>query len=203
MVVRSISLSCLLVAVLLGQDPYGRITGRVVDSAGAIVPGAGIRARNIESNLVTNATSDSQGNYEARNLIPGQYELVIEMKGFKRYQRGPIEVRLGDVLTVDIAMELGAVSDSITVTEEAPLLESASASVGQVVDRKRLLDLPIPSSNPTYLIQVVPGIMTNTAPSGNWQVNQTGASSAFPRTEQRSIQPSSRSMECRRCRRET
>ena len=179
MTLRYIPFSALAAALLLSQDPYGRITGRIVDSAGAVVPGASIRVTNTESNVAVAAASDSQGNYEARNLIPGNYKIVVEMQGFKRYQRGPIEVRVGDVLTVDIAMELGAVSDSVTVTGEAPLLESASASVGQVVDRRRLLDLPIPSSNPTYLVQIVPGIMTNTAPSGNWQVNQTGASSAF------------------------
>ena len=97
LILRYVSLGYLVTVALFGQDPYGRITGRVVDSAGAIVPGASIRANNIESNLVTNATSDSQGNFEARDLIPGQYELVVEMKGFRRYQRGPIEVRLGDV----------------------------------------------------------------------------------------------------------
>src|SRR5690349_9294556 len=89
------------------QDPYGRITGRIADSAGAVIPGAGIRVTNIETNVAVNAASDSRGNYEARNLIPGQYRIVVEMKGFKRYQRGPLEVRVGDVLAVDVGLELG------------------------------------------------------------------------------------------------
>ena len=132
-------------AALHAQGPYGRITGRVVDSGGAVVPGTGIRVKNIETNVVTDATSDSQGNYEARNLIPGSYEVAAEMKGFKHYQRGPIEVRVGDVLAVDIGLELGVVSENVMVTTEAPLLESASASLGQVIDRRRLLASPCPA----------------------------------------------------------
>src|ERR1700680_4452748 len=114
------------VTALFAQDPYGRITGRVVDSAGAVVPGVSVRVRNTETNVETGVNSDSQGNYEARNLVPGQYQVVAETHGFKRYQRGPIEVRVGDVLTVDIGLEVGDVSESVTVTAEAPLLEAAT-----------------------------------------------------------------------------
>lgn len=69
---RGLCLGCFFVVALLAQDPYGRITGRVVDAGGAVVPGASIRVTNVQTNVVTNAASDSQGNYEARNLIPGQ-----------------------------------------------------------------------------------------------------------------------------------
>jgi hypothetical protein len=164
---------------MLAQDPFGRIGGRVVDSTGAVIPGAGIKVTNIDTNVVTNAASDSQGNYQARNLIPGRYELVVETKGFKGYRRGPLEVRVGDILTVDIRMELGVISESIMVTSEAPLLEAASASQGQVVDQRRLEDLPMPSSAAMYLTQLIPGIIQTTPPSGNWQINQAGNMSNF------------------------
>src|ERR1700681_4456959 len=88
------------VTALFAQDPYGRITGRVMDSAGAVVPGVSVRVKNTESNVETDVNSDSQGNYEARNLVPGLYQVAAETRGFKRYLRGPIEVRVGDVLTV-------------------------------------------------------------------------------------------------------
>ena len=65
----------------------------MADSSGALVPGANVRVKNTETNLETDINSDSQGNYEARNLIPGQYEVVVETPGFKRYRRAPIEVR--------------------------------------------------------------------------------------------------------------
>ncbi len=122
MSLRLCSLICLSFLTLFAQDPYGRITGRIVDSAGAVVPGASIRVTNVDTNVATTTASDSAGNYEARNLIPGLYNIVAESNGFKRYQRGPIELRVGDILTIDVALELGAVTDSITVTSEAPLI---------------------------------------------------------------------------------
>jgi hypothetical protein len=163
----------------MAQGPYGRIVGRIVDSTGATVVGATVRVTNTESNVATNAASDSQGNYEARNLIPGHYVVVVESQGFKHFQRGPIEVRVGDVLPIDIGLELGAVTENVTVTDEAPLLDAATASVGQLVDRDRLMSLPMPSSNPMYLMALVPGVVQTVAPSGNWQVNQFSGSSSF------------------------
>jgi hypothetical protein len=176
---RHISLLCISAFVLLAQDPYGRITGRVVDSAAAVVPGVNIRVANIETSVVTSTVSDSAGNYEARDLVPGHYTITAETKGFKRYLRGPVEVRVGDVLTIDIAMELGAVTDSVTVTAEAPLIEAASSSLSQIVDKQRLEDLPMPSDAAMYLTQLAPGIVQTTPPSGNWQINQAGNMSNF------------------------
>jgi uncharacterized surface anchored protein len=133
--------------MLFAQDPYGRVTGRVVDSQGAAVAGVAVKVANVETNVSTNTISDSAGSYDVRNLIPGRYKMVIEVQGFKRYERGPFEVRVGDALTIEVALEVGAVTESITVTAEAPMLESASASVGQVVDSRRVQDLPMPSSD--------------------------------------------------------
>ncbi|MEK7404959.1 MAG: TonB-dependent receptor [Acidobacteriota bacterium] len=169
----------LVVVSLVAQGPYGRVTGRITDSAGAVVPGAAVKVTNLGTNVVTSTASDSQGNYEARNLIPGQYKLVVEMQGFRTYERGPIEVRVGDVLTVDAGLQLGVVSDSVTVTAEAPLLDSASASLGQVIDNRRVRDLPMPYANPMYLIRLATGIISTTAPTANWAINQPEGISGF------------------------
>jgi len=93
------------------------------------------------------------------------------MQGFKRYERGPIELRVGDVLTVEIALELGAPTESVTITAEAPLLESATASVGQVIDSRRVQDLPTPASSVIYLTQLAPGIIPTTPPTSDWAPN--------------------------------
>ena len=164
---------------LTAQTPYGRVTGRVVDSAGAVVPGAAVRVVNTETNVATTTASDSQGVYEALNLVPGNYRLTVEMQGFKRYERGPIEVRLGDVLAVDVDLQLGLVTDSVTVTSEAPLLEAGNAVIGQLIDGRRLIELPLPYDNPMYLNQLTPGVTSTTPPTGNWQLNQVGNSSAI------------------------
>jgi len=83
---------------LLAQNPYGRITGRITDSAGALVPNASVRVANVDTNVATHTASNAEGNYELANLNPGQYRVVVELTGFKRYERGPLEVRVGDVL---------------------------------------------------------------------------------------------------------
>ena len=73
---------------LSAQTTYGRIMGRLVDTTGAVVPGAAVRITNVATNVATNLTSDSQGNYDARTLIPGNYRVNVEVQGFKGYQRG-------------------------------------------------------------------------------------------------------------------
>jgi hypothetical protein len=93
------------------------------------------------------------------------------MQGFKKHERGPIELRVGDVLAIEVGLEVGAVSDSVTVTDEAPMLESASASVGQVVDSRRVQDLPSPGSSVIYLAQLTPGVIPTTAPTADWAPN--------------------------------
>src|SRR5439155_12505879 len=89
-------------AGLFAQSPYGRVSGRIVDSADAVVPGANVRVINIGTGVVIKVARDSQGNYDSRNLLPGLYRILVEMQGFKRYQQQPIEVRVGDVLHIDI-----------------------------------------------------------------------------------------------------
>ena len=162
---------------LSAQNPYGRITGRVTDSAGALVPGATVRAINIATNVTTTTVTSAQGNYELLNLNPGDYRVEVEHQGFKHYARGPIEVRVGDVLSVDTALELGAVTERITVTGETPLLEAASASLGQVVDSRRILDLPLSGANPLYLTQLTPGVISTTPPTHGWLPAAVDASS--------------------------
>ncbi|MEK7407671.1 MAG: carboxypeptidase regulatory-like domain-containing protein [Acidobacteriota bacterium] len=153
---------------LLAQNPYGRITGRITDSAGALAPGASVRAVNLDTNVTASAASNEEGNYEVLNLNPGRYQIAVELQGFKRYERGPIELRVGDVLSIDVALELGAIAESVTVTTEAPLLESATASLGQVIDNRRIQDLPLPGASPMYLTQLTPGIVSTNPPTHGW-----------------------------------
>ncbi len=101
-------------ATLVAQNPYGRITGRVTDSAGALVPGVTVRVIHESTNVATATASNAEGNYEALNLNPGRYRLVAELSGFKRYERGPIEVRVGDVLNVLVEMEIGTLTESVS-----------------------------------------------------------------------------------------
>ena len=177
---RRLPLACFLAAAtLLAQNPYGRITGRVVDSSNAVVAGAKLDAVRIETNVVSSTVSNAGGNFELLNLIPGQYRLTVEFPGFKRHERGPLEVRLGDVLSVPIQLEVGVQAESVTVTAEAPLLESASASVNQVINSRRLNDMPTPSGAVTYQMLTMPGVIT-TIPVGQiWGMEARNQHNSF------------------------
>lgn len=171
----------LLAGGLCAQVATGRITGHITDSSGAVVPGASVKSINVRTNVEISTVSTSDGDFNLLNLIPGQYRLVVEMAGFKRYERGPIELRVGDELTIPVSLQLGSQAESVTVTSEAPLLEAASAGTGQVVDSRRLEELPLPASNPLVTTIMAANItMLNSptstfTPDGNDQVTYTAA----------------------------
>jgi Carboxypeptidase regulatory-like domain/TonB dependent receptor len=154
---------------LLAQDPRGKMLGLVTDASGGLVPGAKITATQIDMNTHLSALSNASGNYELPYLVPGPYQVVVTASGFKRYTRGPVEVRVGDSITVDIQLEVGAVTESVEVRAEAPLLETSSASVAQVMDRHDLSNLPMAEGNPSYLVYLAPGVQgTGISPSDTW-----------------------------------
>jgi hypothetical protein len=159
----------LLIAVCAcAQDPRGRLIGLVTDASGAVVPGAAVTAIHLEMNTRATTRSNETGYYELPYLLPGIYRVVVEMQGFKRYQREPIEIRVGETVTLNVSLELGTVGETVTVTAEAPMLESASASLGSVIERKMLEDLPIAGGSVTYLARLVPGVTSGQAPGHNW-----------------------------------
>jgi hypothetical protein len=152
----------------VAQDARGRIVGIVTDASGAVVPGAAVTATHLEMNTRASSKSNDAGNYELPYLLPGVYRVVVELEGFKRYQREPIEVRVGDAITLNVPLELGAVSDTVSVTAEAPMLESTSASISMVIDRRMLEDLPMAGGSITYLARLTPGVTSGQAPGHNW-----------------------------------
>lgn len=151
---------CLLLfaGLTTAQEFRGSITGRVMDGAGAVVPGAQISATNTATNASVWATADESGDYTILFLTPGKYNVTVEATGFKKLLRQAIEVRVGDKLTLDLTLEVGEVAETVTVTTNAPLLEAATASSGQVVDRRRIAELPLSDGNPFVLSRLAPGI---------------------------------------------
>ncbi|MCI0724357.1 MAG: carboxypeptidase regulatory-like domain-containing protein, partial [Acidobacteria bacterium] len=153
---------CLLLAavsgVVLAQDTRGLITGRILDPSGATMPGATITLTNMATNVALSTKSNEAGKYEILYVLPGTYRLTAELAGFKRLVRDDIEMRIADRLQIDIGLEIGEVSQNLTVTAETPLLEASTASMGQVVDQKRIADLPVAHGNPYLLIGLSAGV---------------------------------------------
>ncbi len=148
----------LLVIPIAAQEFRGSIIGRVTDSAGAAVQGAQVTVVNLRTNVSASMTTDDAGSYRAVYLTPGQYTIMVEAPGFKKLVRQGIEVRVNDQLNLDFNLEVGTVQEIVNVTASAPLLEAVSASSGQVIDDRRISELPLSDGNPFVLSRLVPGV---------------------------------------------
>ena len=116
---------------LHAQEYRGTITGRVIDAQDAVIPGAKITATNVNTGSRSETVSGHDGQYTIPFLPPGEYRIIVESQGFKRYVREGFSVGAGEREALDIKLEVGQVSDSVTITAESPLLETASASAGR------------------------------------------------------------------------
>jgi hypothetical protein len=105
----------------------------------------------------TGATNNA-GNYTIPFLSPGTYRISAEVSGFKRFVREGVQVRVSETVALPIRMELGALTETVQVTAESPVLETADASLGQVIDQRRAMELPITAGNPLQLMLLAPGI---------------------------------------------
>src|SRR5260370_40876052 len=136
----------------MGQEPRGSIAGQILDPNGSVIAGAKVTITNTETAQTLRLTSNEAGSYTAPLLGIGRYSLEVENPGFKRVVKENVEVRVSDRLQIDIAMEVGAVSESVVVAEATPLLQTAEASLGQLIDSRRVDELPIAHGNPFHLI---------------------------------------------------
>ncbi|MDX2031167.1 MAG: carboxypeptidase-like regulatory domain-containing protein [Blastocatellia bacterium] len=161
-------LFCVLSLSLPGvaQESRAVIVGRVTDASGGAVPGARVTAKSLDTNITTSSICNAEGGFQLNYLQPGPYRISAEMTGFKTTLRESIDVRVGDRLALDFTLEVGAVSDTVSITAEAPLLDTSSATTGMVIDGKRAAELPMVGGNAFYLSRLSPGVMTSGGRSG-------------------------------------
>ena len=155
-------LSVLLASSGLAQEARGTIQGRVTDQSGGVVPGARVDVTNVATGVVTDTTSNEQGSYRVPFLIPGQYRVAVSLDGFGRFQSPDIEVHVADVLTVDAVLPAGQVTDEVTVSAAPVAIDRSSASLGQVVDTRRISELPIREGSAVELVILAPGVANTT-----------------------------------------
>jgi outer membrane receptor protein involved in Fe transport len=146
-----------LAAVTFAQDVTARVDGQVVDPAGAVVTKATVTLTNTKTGEVRTVESDSSGNYTLTPIQPGTYDLSVKAQGFKEYLSKGLELSVNDRKTINIPLETGAVSESVTVTAEAPLIQT-TATVGDVVENRRVVELPLNNRNFMQLLTLVPGV---------------------------------------------
>jgi hypothetical protein len=133
----------LIAAAASAQTDRGTITGTVTDSARAVIPSASIEAKNTESGAVYLVKTTVTGNYTLPQLPPGTYQLSVTVPGFKQFVRTGITVMSAQTLRIDVTLEVGNITETVTVNADAPLLRTESGDLSHNVTSQRLNDLPV------------------------------------------------------------
>ena len=174
----SLSLATLLVfnSISLAQSAYGNLRGSVVDQAGATISNAKVTLLEEATGVTRSAVTTSSGEYTFANINPNTYTVIVEQAGFKKTERKGIIVGTQQFVTSDIKLDVGDVTQSIMVNEESPLIETATASQGQVVDHQKLIDLPNLGRNPFMMSRLSPTVTQVGNPAYNRMQDQSGSS---------------------------
>jgi hypothetical protein len=163
-------------ATLYAQSYYGGIRGVVQDPNGGAVANAKVSLINEGTSETRSALTNGAGEYIYSEVVPATYSLVSEAPGFKKFERKGIIVGTQQQVQVDLKLEVGQVSESVQVTEAAPLVETANASQGQVLDNQKLSDLPNLGRNPFMMSKIVQNVVQVGPPAYNRMEDQSGSS---------------------------
>jgi Carboxypeptidase regulatory-like domain len=167
----------LVVVLFLGasiaraQVVSGEITGIAADSSGAVIQGATVIATNVQTNVATQVETNSSGVFRVFGLIPGNYTLTLEKPNFKKFVRENVAVSVDTVVRVDPTLQLGEITESVTVTGAAPMLKTDKADVSETIGTRQVEDLPTIGRNITRLVQLAPGAVQNSSQLTGWPEN--------------------------------
>src|ERR1700680_720133 len=156
-----------------GQGSNGEILGAVTDQSGGNVIGATVTVTDVARGIPRNLTTDQAGEYVASDLPPGTYTVRVEAKGFKVFERQNILLEVGKELRVDAVLQTGSASETVTVTEEVPLLDTTTTTLGGTISNEIINDLPLNGRNYQNLLTLRPG--TSIYPGGGpWTQTTNG-----------------------------
>ncbi|MBI4483405.1 MAG: TonB-dependent receptor [Acidobacteria bacterium] len=164
------SLLFVLSSNLFAQLTTGTISGTVTDTTGGVIPGAQITVKNTDTGVARSLVTDAGGRYEAPSLPLGNYEVTAELSGFQTTIRRGIGLTVGRHAVVDLVLQVGEITQAVTVTGEAALVETTTATVSNLVDEKRVGDLPLNNRDLTQLTFLQPGVL---------QIPTSGAQGVF------------------------
>ncbi|HEV2382418.1 MAG TPA: TonB-dependent receptor [Terriglobia bacterium] len=155
---------CFLLPSTAKAQATGSVSGYVKDASGASIAEAKVTATLVSRGTSSSALTDAEGFYNFVALEPGPYTLRIEQTGFQTYVRGGLDLTVNQNLRVDVDLQLGAVTSTVTVTSAAPLVDTTSGTVSSLVDDRRIVDLPLDGRNVMSLAELVPGVLSVKAP---------------------------------------
>jgi hypothetical protein len=172
--IRVSGLVCLLLAVcvpVFSQTTTGRIMGSVTDQSDATVAGASVVVTDVQRGTARTVTTDPSGDYVLPGLQPGVYKVRAEAKGFKAVERVNIVVEVAQDVRVDVSLPTGQVSETVVVTEEVPLVNTVSSTLGGTLSNAEINDLPLNGRNYENLLQLRPGVARY--PGGGFSTTST------------------------------
>jgi hypothetical protein len=177
--VALLALVCALGAIAAwSQGATGGITGVVADHSGAVIPGATVTATNLSTEFVRTTVSDSNGKFLLPLLDPGTYRVEVVVPGFNKLTREPIVVQITEIAALgQLVLDIGSTTKTVTVTGEAQLLQTESATTGNVFNSELVEDLPLVTRNFTQLLSLQPGVVADVPNSAAFGKGTQGFSS--------------------------
>ncbi len=151
------------------------LQGVVTDKSGAVVAGAEITATNLETGVATRAQSNEVGLYRVPALNPGRYSVEARAAGFSLARVGEVRLEVGQTARLDMNLQVGGITETVEVTAQGTLLNSETTDVGQVIDGKRIVEMPLNGRNYLQLAQLTAGVL----PAGNSRTSDEGGFLAF------------------------
>ena len=158
-------------ASALAQSTAGRILGTLTDQSGAAVAGATVVVTDVQRGTSRTMTTDASGDYAVPDLQPGSYKIRVEAKGFKSVERSNLQIEVASDVRADFALQPGQVTEVVTISEDVPLVNTTSSTLGGTLSNKEINDLPLNGRNYENLLQLRPGVMRY--PGGGFSTTST------------------------------
>src|SRR5258708_27499580 len=143
-------------AACLMAGPTARLTGRVTDASGGVIPGVKVEATNVETNVIFPSETNAEGLYNIPNLPPGTYRIIVQKFAFQTLVKPDVELHVQDVVSLNFSMEVGSIVQSVTAEGGAPLIQATPARGGAFVPNE-VRNLPLVALNPISLARTLPG----------------------------------------------
>ncbi|HEY2847217.1 MAG TPA: carboxypeptidase-like regulatory domain-containing protein, partial [Pyrinomonadaceae bacterium] len=158
----AIAVLIILPVVALAQITTATIVGTISDPGGAQVPNASVTARNVDTGLTRTAVTGDDGTYRLEFLPIGNYIVeVTPASGFKKAARNGVVLQVNDTARVDIALEVGSVSENVTITTDPPDVNTSTPEIGRTIGSREIANLPLVERNAYTLLDLVPGVQSN------------------------------------------
>ena len=156
------------------QSDNANVSGSVTDPSGSAVPNAKVILKNQSTGLTREVNSNESGNYNIPTVPPGLYTISVEARGFKKYESAGNKVDANVPANISVAMQVGAVTETVEVTATASLLQTESGALGKIVEGKQLSDINLNGRNPVFLALLKPGVRGGSLAGFNFGLSTGG-----------------------------